>query len=261
MDGFVDNDIVCFGSASSGWCTDRTQGFAVAMNEPGIAFVAAQFDGILGMGWDTISVNHIPQPMDQIFNRSDCTEQVFAFWLNRNLDQTIGGEMTLCGTDTTHYRGEIAWSPLTQMDYWRINMQGLTINGHDYASGGISAIVDTGTSLMAGPTAEIRQIQRVLGAIEIAPGEYEINCNRIPSLPPVTITLGGQQFTLTGQDYVLRVTSGGVSVCISGFLGLDVPAPNGPLWILGDVFIGKYYSVFDRGQRRVGFAIATADSG
>jgi len=261
MDGVVDNDIVCFSSASSGYCTDRTQGFAVAMHEPGLAFVAAQFDGILGMGWDTISVNHIPQPMDQIFDRADCTEKVFAFWLNRDLNHnTIGGEMTLCGMDQAHYQGSIAWSPLTKMDYWRINMESLTINNRTFATS-ISAIVDTGTSLLAGPTAEVREIQRLLGAIEIAAGEYEINCNRIPSLPNVVITLAGQQFTLTGQDYILKVTSAGVSVCISGFLGLDVPAPNGPLWILGDIFIGKYYSVFDRGQQRVGFAVSTSVAG
>lgn len=72
----------------------------------------------------------------------------------------------------------------------------------------------------------------------------------------MTITIGTTTFTLTPTDYVLQETILGQTACLSGFLGIDLPAQLGPLYILGDVFIRKYYSIFDFQNQRMGFALA-----
>ena len=87
-------------------------------------------------------------------------------------------------------------------------------------------------------------------------GQATVDCAQIPSMPNVKITIGGVEWELTAEQYVLKVSAGGQDQCVSGFMGIDLPPAVGPLWILGDVFIGAYYTIFDYGNERVGYAVA-----
>ncbi|KFU94361.1 Cathepsin D, partial [Chaetura pelagica] len=250
LSGYLSQDTVTLGDLKI-----QNQIFAEAVKQPGITFIAAKFDGILGMAFPRISVDHVTPFFDNIMNQKLIEKNIFSFYLNRDPTAQPGGELLLGGTDPKYYSGDLSWVNVTRKAYWQIHMDGLDVaNGLTLCKGGCEAIVDTGTSLITGPTKEVKELQKAIGAKPLIKGQYVIACDQVPSLPVVTLTLGGKPYQLTGEQYVFKITVSGETICMSGFSGLDIPPPGGPLWILGDVFIGPYYTVFDRDNDSVGFA-------
>ena len=218
---------------------DKTSGL-------GLGYRLGKFDGILGLGWDSISVGHVTTPMKALVASGQLPEPIFAFYLGNNQP----GELLFGGVDPKHYTGDFAFVPLSSATYWQINMDAVKL-GSDSVSSVKSAIVDSGTSLLAGPKADVAKIAAKLGAKSVLGKEYIVDCSA--KLPDLTFTLGGKDYTLSQPDLILQQSG---SQCVLGLTGIDVPAPRGPLWILGDVFMRKYYVQFDWGKKRLGFAKA-----
>lgn len=227
------------------------QGFAESVKEPGFTFAFAKFDGILGLGYDTISVQHTVPPFYHMVNRDLIDEPMFSFWLNDASDEEgQGGELVFGGIDPRHYKGEIVWSDVRRKGYWEITMQDIKFGGESIELDPIGAAIDTGSSLLVAPTTIADLINHELGATKNWAGQYILDCATVPDLPEFCFVFSGKDFCLQGSDYVLQVQD----QCISGFMGMDIPEPAGPLWIVGDVFLRKFYSVYDLGNHRVGLA-------
>merc|ERR1711936_124998 len=103
----------------AGLCaTDQT--FAEATHEPGISFVAAKFDGILGMGYPSLAVLDVKPPFNNMVDQG-LVDPVFSFWLSRDPEAAIGGEMILGGSDPSLYEGEMTYVDVdTNPGYWKI---------------------------------------------------------------------------------------------------------------------------------------------
>merc|ERR1712217_583276 len=136
--------------------------------------------------------------------------------------------------------GDFTYAPVIEtapgkFGYWAVAMDDMQIGGQSYTSTR-KAIVDSGTSLMAIPTADFTKLAAKVGAKQLAPipplnKEYTIDCNA--DAPDIDFIIGGKKYTLTKADYTL---------------------PAGPLFILGDVFMRAHYVKFDVDQKRIGFA-------
>jgi hypothetical protein len=215
----------------------------------GLAYSVGKFDGILGLAFPRISVDGITPLFPTAVSQGLIPNPVFAFYLGSTDGAT--GELTLGGYDTAHFTGAISWVPLSAETYWETTLQGLTVNGSPVTNA-TRVILDTGTSLLAGPSEDVKNLAAQVGATPffLNPKEYTIDCNAVNTAPEIVFTMGGQQFALAAKDYIIN--AGGV--CLFGVTGIDVP--SGPLWIAGDVFIRKYYTIFDYGNQRLGFALA-----
>ncbi|XP_033944501.1 napsin-A [Pseudochaenichthys georgianus] len=252
LSGFISGDTV-----SVAGLPVQNQQFGEAVKQPGITFAVARFDGVLGMAYPSISVANVTPVFDSAMAAKLLPENIFSFYISRDPKAAVGGELILGGTDPQYYTGDLHYVNVTRKAYWQIEMSGVGIGEQlTVCKGGCQAIVDTGTSLIVGPKAEVRALQKAIGALPLLMGEYWIDCKRIPSLPVISFNIGGKRYNLTGEDYVMKESQMGQAICLSGFMAMDIPPPAGPLWILGDVFIGKYYTVFDRNADRVGFAPA-----
>ncbi|XP_075152706.1 lysosomal aspartic protease-like [Haematobia irritans] len=225
----------------------ENQVFAVATSEPGDTFVNSPFDGIMGMGFKAIAVDNVIPPWYNMIQQSLVDTKVFSFYLARDGTSDDGGALVLGGNDDSHYTGDFTYVPVSVKGYWQFEMASVDVSGYNLCDS-CQAIADTGTSLIGIPSNVYEAIQEAIGAtLNEDINEYMLDCSSIDSLPEVTFSLGDGTFTLTGSDYVINSDD----QCASAF---EDAGTN--LWILGDVFIGKYYTTFDFENKRVGFALA-----
>jgi len=251
--GFISQDNVVVGGAT---ITDFK--FGEVTTEAADVFGTAPFDGILGMGPAKAAIDKVPMPMDQLVAQKTLEHNVFAFYLTSG--GKTGSTLTLGGTDSRFYTGDFKYTKLAKaaalLPYWLISASDIKVGGKSSGACGFllgcESVVDTGTSILAGPPTAMNKIIAQIGNVSS-------DCSNQASLPTVTFRFGGNDFPLEPEFYVLRVKdpATGKDQCQLGMEGINVGVP---LWILGDPFLRKYYTVWDEEQQRVGFAVAKAPS-
>jgi len=225
--------------------TDYT--FAEVSDTSGLGqlYMQSPMDGILGLAFSSIAQDGLKAPIEALADSGELQDNVFAFYLGSGSTS----ELVFGGVDPSHYTGDFINVALNAETYWQVKLKSLKLGDEEIGSG--NAIVDSGTSLLAGPQRDVEMIVEKLGAT-YQQGAVLANCDQVDAMPDLTFSLGGSWLS-SGSAFPLKMSD-----CIvqrqgnTCMLGIQ-PSPA-PLWILGDVFMRVYYVKFDYTNKQIGIA-------
>jgi hypothetical protein len=238
ISGVFIQDDVCIGSV----CTNMK--FVGATSETDDPFSSFNFDGVLGLALPQMCQGADFGLMDQLVKGNALRQNLFSVFLSDS--DMESSEITFGAVKSEHMASEMFWAPVQKdSGYWQVQIEDITIdNKKQTLCNDCQVAVDTGTSQLAGPTDVINELSKRL--------DVKSDCSNYKKLPNLGFVIDEKILNLEPQDYVDKGPDG----CEVSLMALDVPPPNGPLFIFGDPFLRKFYTAYDSANKRVGFATA-----
>jgi len=240
ISGVFIKDTICIGTI----CTHGD--FVAATEESDEPFSLVPFDGIFGLSLPQMSEGPHFNIFDCMIRDKVLKENMFAVFFGAS--DTEESEISFGEYKKSRMASDLFWVPVSNPGYWQVEMQDIAVSNVRMNLCGdgkaCQVAVDTGTSLMAGPTDIINSLIDKLAV--------KSDCSNYKKLPDLGFVVGDHILNLKPEDYVDKGDDG----CSVALMTLDIPPPKGPLFIFGDPFLRKYYTVYDRENLKVGFALA-----
>ncbi|CAK0837946.1 unnamed protein product, partial [Prorocentrum cordatum] len=175
------------------------------------------FDGIMGLGFKDLS-------MGAGFNIVDDLEAkggvggVFSFFVSDGDDS----EVTFGGYRPERLASDIIWAPVKVESWWQVEIDDITFNDlpQNLCHGACQVAVDTGTSMLAGPSDLVEKLNQMVGAKE--------DCSNFNELPNLGFQIGDAVLNLRPDDYMDRSPSG-CALSLDTILLFRVLVPHPPL--------------------------------
>jgi len=230
IEGLTSKDIATFGEIPA------PMTFGEVYKVSGVTFYVSPMDGILGLAYDTISVNNLPTWLMS----TDLEDKSFGFVLHNNPEESY---MTVPGFDSEGFTLKGVHNVIEQT-YWNVNLVHMEGPNGKVHTKGIKAAIDSGTSLIVGPEGYINPLVEGI--------EVNQRCEGIDQLPDIKFMIDEVEYVLTAQDYVVQVDQGDQTQCLMGIMSM--PVPDGFDYIIvGDVFMRPYATHFSRNDNTVSF--------
>lgn len=245
---YLGYDTICI--ANGKLCANNTL-ILEACEMSSVPFSHVSFDGIIGLGFTYLSVAPESNFLEMLYRQGKIDHLLFSFYFNK--DDTRLSAVNIGGYDTKFFTGNIHYSKVHALNhYWEIDIEGIYYNDTeviDCLTKKCGAVVDTGTSMLAAPFESFTKLSELLSV--------DIDCVNLATLKNLQFKINGKKFILEPDYYVLRAESETNTNCISALMQLDaLSSKDKHIFILGLPFLKKYFTIYDREKKRIGFALA-----
>jgi len=247
-------DRVCLGKA----CADAD--FVTMTEESDDPFKNAEWDGILGLGQSLTDAEEFNVFGVLTGNATPPLHRpVFSVYLGRRVEDEA--EITFGDYSESRMASGLSWVNVSQEGYWQFQFTDFTVNGKPvglckkYGQRACQGVLDTGSSLMMGPKADLDALVSLLHF----GNSTEINCTKESSFPKLGFVIGGETFDMEPDDYMDRSRMAGapdgVDRCWAHLMPIG-DTGRGPIFVLGMPFMRAFYTVYDMRNKRIGIAKA-----
>lgn len=259
------------GSASGTLASDTVQmaGFSVSSQVFGLCdtvssgLLANPVSGLLGLAFESISSSGATPLWETLVQSGAWDSPVMSFQLTRYIDDANadtlepGGTFTMGFVNSSLYTGDIDYNdvPDGKTTYWLQSISSLTVQGTAVTvnSGTDSyAAIDTGTTLIGGPSSYIAEIYAQIPGSAAGTGNYDgyytYPCDTTVN---VTMAFGGKSWAINSEDMLVSQINN--QLCLGAFFEISTGS-SAPAWIVGDTFLKNVYTVFRYNPASVGFA-------
>lgn len=213
-------------------------------------------DGVLGLGRGVLERDLVRKLKEEkLLDRP-----VLSFYFDHDYSQEEAqGELLLGSIDETKFEGELVWAPVIHESRWIIELDSISLargskeepsTAAQICSGSsCKALLDTGTTILTGPEKEVRELNRLIGAV-FSPKERDFvfaDCT-LAGKPDLVFKIQGREFRIKPQQYVWTYGHR-PGTCSSAF----EPGPV-DFWIIGMPLLERHYVVYDYEAGQIGLA-------
>ncbi|KAJ3183005.1 Vacuolar protease A [Geranomyces variabilis] len=251
-------------------------------------------DGIMGMSFSlpgTTATPNLPTFFERLVSSNKVSAPVFGYFIDST---NANGGLTLGGVDSARIKSDFVTLPVAPSGkgsdgkdvflFWQSVMNSIAFEGAPgklAMTPNFAVVFDTGTSLAVLPAQVADQLNVALGLTKARQSStasaslYAMDCSngKIPAdLPNIVFTFSGQNITITPAEYIFFQAGArpGQVACVSGFAGQDIATPSTtttppagsqaqpvlPQAIFGNVFLRRFYTVFNIKDHTVALALA-----